>query len=1042
MKVLAFLVPGAIGMATTPMLGSLIVGPVQFDAPTWLWLIPILWALSVWIGLKNLSGLGHTTRWTVLAIRLLVILLISAALAEPQWRKVAKDVAVTMVLDTSQSVPGKLQRDVEQFVSEARQANMGKHPNDRLGYLTVAKDGFVQSLPTRGNDNVERQHTGKLDQTNLAGGVNLALAVKPTDAAYRIVLASDGLETSGSLLQAAEAARALGVPIDVLPLRFRYDAEVVVDRVVVPSNAREGESVTVRVILNSTRAAKGRIALLVNGTPVDLGGVGGASAPMTLEPGVNVKSLAVPAMARGALQFQAIFMPEASAGQASNDEVAENNRAEATTFVGGEGRALVIASGDLEARNMLDVLQNAKIKADVFKASEGPQTLAEFNAYDVVILVNQAADEFSQQQQEELKRYVYDSGGGLVMVGGDRSFGAGGWIGSPLEDALPVRLDPPQKREMPKGALVLVVHSVEMPEGVFWGKKTATAAVNTLSRLDKVGINEYTGNYGGLGASEGVEWVHELQAVGDGTRVKRAINNLRFGDMPSFFPSIQMSYDALMNAKDAGQRHMIVISDGDPSLPPDSLLLKCKKAGITISTVGVFPHSGGDTNNMKHMSDMTGGNHYHVDTQAELANIPQIFIKEARTVRRSLIWEGEPFTPKLVGGVSEAMRGIGGVPPIGGYVVTAEREGLALVTLKGREGDPVMAQWQHGLGKVVAYTSDAATKWNPAWVAWDGFRAFWEQHVRWAMRPTGNANMRVSTEQKGDRSIVTVEALDPKGERLDFAKFMGRVAYPDGTSADVELKQVGPGRYQGTVPSTQSGSSVMSLKYIAPNPDPEAVDSEIEGTVQAAINRPFADEFRTLQDNSAILEQVAGITGGKVLTFDPKAADLWRREGIKMPAPMQSIWLVVATAGLTLFLMDVGVRRVRIEPAMIVGMVRRAVGKGKAKSTEQMDALRAAREQARMNMAKRGVVEGQKAAERALAGEEKSAKVKFEATAEQIRKPSAPVAMGGPDAKPAASSPSAGAAQKGEANKAPAPGEGLGRLMKAKKKAQEGMEEE
>lgn len=1020
-----------------PLLASLIVGPVQFEAPKWLWLIPVLWALSAWIGMKNLSGLGHGTRWTALAIRLLVIALVVGALAEPQWRKVSKDVAVTMILDTSQSVPGKLQRDVEQFVQESRALDKAKKPNDRLGYLTVARDGYVQSLPTRGTTEVERQHTGKLDETNLAGGVSLALAVKPNDAAYRIVLASDGLETTGSLLEAAQAAKALNVPIDVLPLRFHYDAEVVVDRVVVPSNAREGESVTVRVVLNSTRAAKGRIALLMNGTPVDLGGTGGASSPITLEPGTNVKSFAVPALARGALQFEAKFIPDVVAGQPSNDEVADNNQAQATTFVGGEGRALVLASSALEARNMLDVLKESKINADVRTPGDGPQTLAEFNAYDVVVMVNQAADEFSQKQQEELKRYVYDSGGGLIVIGGDRSFGAGGWIGSPLEDALPVRLDPPQKREMPKGALVLVIHSVEMPEGVYWGKRTAEAAVNTLSRLDLVGINEFTMG-SGPGSVEGVEWVHPLSPVGDGTRVKRAINNLRFGDMPSFTPSIQMSYDALMNAKDAGQRHMIVISDGDPSIPPDSLLRKCKAAGITISTVGVFPHSGGDTNNMKHMSEMTGGQHYEVNTQAALASIPQIFIKEARTVRRSLIWEGDGFIPKMVGGVAEAMRGVASVPPIKGYVVTAEREGLALVTLKGREGDPILAQWQHGLGKVVAYTSDAATKWNPDWVAWPGFKAFWEQHVRWAMRPTGSANLRVTTEQKGDQSVVTVEALDGKGERLNFAKFRGRIAYPDGTSTDIELKQVGPGRYQGVAPNNQSGSSVVSLKYLAPDPDVE--DKNIEGTVQAAINRPFADEFRTLQDNSALLEQVAGITGGKVLTFDPKSADLWRREGLTMPAPMQPIWLVVAVMGLGLFLMDVGVRRVRIDPAMIAAFVKRMVGQGKAKSADQMDALRAAREQARRNIAKREVAEGQRAAERVLAGDAdpKSAKTKFEASPEQLKKPAAPIAMGGPDAKPELKSTKAAT----DAAKAQSPSDGLGRLMKAKKKAQEGMEDE
>src|SRR5690606_10492825 len=96
-------------------------------------------------------------------------------------------------------------------------------------------------------------------------------------------------------------------------------------------------------------------------------------------------------------------------------------------------------------------------------------------------------------QQAMLRQYVHDSGGGLVMVGGPNAFGAGGWIGSPLADALPIRLDPPQKRQMPRGALAIVVHSVEMPRGVFYGKQVCNAAVDALSSLDMVGLIEFGG---------------------------------------------------------------------------------------------------------------------------------------------------------------------------------------------------------------------------------------------------------------------------------------------------------------------------------------------------------------------------------------------------------------------------------------------------------------------------------------------------------------------------------------------------------------------
>src|SRR5690606_29182502 len=126
--------------------------------------------------------------------------------------------------------------------------------------------------------------------------------------------------------------------------------------------------------------------------------------------------------------------------------------------------------------------------------------------------------------------------------------------------------------------------------------------------------------------------------------------------------------------------------------------------------------------------------------------------------------------------------------PLSGYVVTAEREGLTQVTLRGKEGDPIAAQWQYGLGRVFAYTSDATTRWNPAWIGWDGFRQFWEQHMRWVMRPSGNANLRVTTEKQGDLTRLIVDAVDANGERLNFARFHGRLAAPDGSGKDIELK--------------------------------------------------------------------------------------------------------------------------------------------------------------------------------------------------------------------------------------------------------------
>lgn len=1017
-----------------PTLAVLTVGPVQFDSPVWLWLIPIGWALVVWIGRQSLSGLATLTRRVALGIRLLVIAILAMTMAEPQWRNESKNVAVTFLLDASRSIPQGWKKSMEEYAERAKALNK-ERPLDEMGVVTIAADSYVQALPSKLNTKIEKQYIGLDQATNLSGGVRLAMAIKKENAANRFVLISDGNETDGSLLEAAEAAKAVGIPIDVLPVTYSSEGEVVLDQLVAPSTARMGENINLKVVIQSTKPARIRLSILINGDPVVLDPESGAVGVVkALAPGTNLFQVPITVPRAGPQVFKAVYeVLEGPDGRVPDVSV-ENNEAPAVTFVSSEGRTLIVTEAIDDAAPLVKALTEAKISTEVVSAEQLPRSLTELNGYDAILLVNEPSYNFSQQAQEELRQYVHETGGGLVMIGGPDSFGAGGWIGSPLEDALPVKLDPPQKRQMPRGAMVIISHSIEMPDGVNFGKKTALKAAEALSRLDLMGLVEFDGS--------GAVWRHPLSEVGDGSAIKRSIQNLAFGDMPDYGPPIALALQGLANAQ-AGTKHMILITDGDAAMPSPRLFQMLNKERVTISTVGVYPHNPSDLRKLRQIADETKGRHYEVTTTAGLGNIVQIFIKEAQTVKRSLIWEGDPFTPVMTGMGSETFRGIGGVQPISGYVVTAEREGLAQVTLRGKENDPIMAQWQYGLGRVVAYTSDATTRWNPAWVGWDGFKAFWEQHLRWVMRPTGNANIRVTTEKLGDRTRIVVDALDAAGERMNFARFKGRLAMPDGTGQDVDLQQVGPGRYEGVVDTKQAGSYVTSLRYVAPQIGADGKATTVEGSVQAAISRPFADEFRALSDNQPLLQQVAKMTGGEVLTGIPERDDLWRREGLKMPVATEPIWLVFALTGIGIFLMDVGVRRVRIDiPAMAMAVVR-SLQTGRTKATGQMDTLRTAREAARAQMARRGaegavrdgLAEGQAAVTQTVPSPA-TAKVKFEASADRVRrKETGPVAVGSDAPKPVA-----GPGQ--PAKPAPTKEEGMSRLMQAKKRARDEMKDE
>lgn len=1017
----------------------MIIGPVQFDAPIWLLLIPITWALTIWFARKSLTGMGTVTRRVALITRLIVLTAIISALADPHWRLVSRDVATVMIVDKSRSMPQGIHERLHAYVAEALSHSKR---TDRLGAVTTAADALTQSLPEPVEPDVEEVRTkleggsamiGLESATDLASGVRLAMSMIPPDAAGRLTLVSDGNETQGSLLTAARAAAAAGIPIDVLLVDYTYENEVIFDGLYAPATARKGQTINLRMSITALQPTVGEITLMMGDRPVDLSPDDPDSFGQVyeLEKGPNTLMLPVPVTRPGAQEFRAFFKPL----DPGSDSIAENNNAAGVTFVAAEGTVLLLSDNPLGAAPLVQALEESRIAVDMRNSADAPRSLAELQEFDAVVLMDVPAYSFDFAQQKELASYVRDAGGGLVMIGGENSFGAGGWIGSPVAEVLPLLLEPPEKRNIPKGALALIMHSIEIPNGVYLGKETAKAAVGALSSRDEVGVLEYSWSAGGTGS----RWVYPMQEKGDGSAASAAINNMAFGDMPDYGAPMQLAYNALVGVK-AGQKHMIMITDGDAQMPPISLIQQYAAAKITITTVCVDPHGGAnDAKNMKDLATATGGNSYLIDSRANpgaLATLPEIFIKEAQTVKRSLIWEGDPFNPRVVNGAAEPMRGINAtLPAMTGYVVTADREGLALTTARTADDDPLVAQWQHGLGRSVAFTSDAATKWSESWVSWGKFKQFWEQHIRWAMRPAGSANLNVSTETRGDNTHVVVTALDSVGDPLNFALFRGTVVDPDLRPQAFELTQTAPGRYEGDFASNRAGTHIITLQYDAvPNEDGEPD----RGSAQAAVLRPYPDEYRALEDNTPLLQQVAELTGGRVLPgADPANADLFSRQGLTMPVSLRSIWLAVALASLGLFLADVAIRRVRIDIPAIAAWARGLFRK-KAQSGTQVDALRAARQSTRAKLAERAAAGEKRGKDEPAAPTDKSKK--FEASPDYLKKPARSVT----DApapiidkrKQDAETPQPGGKGGGEQEG------GMSRLLAAKKRAQDQMKDE
>ncbi|MCA9295818.1 MAG: response regulator, partial [Phycisphaerales bacterium] len=370
--------------------------PLQFDRPWWLLVLGLLVPV-VLIARRSIGGLGPTKTYLSLAFRCIIILLLTFSLAEPHLVKRGEGVTTTVILDRSQSVPLALKADAVHFLRQA--AEFKENTEDRIAVINVARDASIAAMPdvnSRVSNGVE---PGDLTATNLAAAVRLALAIMPEDTANRIVLASDGNETIDNVLAAADLARANGVPVDIVVLEYEHRNEVMFDRIIAPSRSRLGQSVNLKLVLRGQSETPGRVTVTMNGERLDLNGAEpGESLPVTIEPGPNVIPLTLSLDDAGPQKFEAVFEPD----DATADVISDNNRAMAVTFVGSEGKVLVIDDNPAETEAFRNALRDSEISVDRLEPGALIDGLVQLSGYDAIILSNVPRHAFDETQVREL----------------------------------------------------------------------------------------------------------------------------------------------------------------------------------------------------------------------------------------------------------------------------------------------------------------------------------------------------------------------------------------------------------------------------------------------------------------------------------------------------------------------------------------------------------------------------------------------------------------------------------------------------------------
>lgn len=840
-------------------------------------LLSVPWA--VWLGI-HLKSLSPLRRWTALALRTVILLAVIFALAGMELVKTSDRLAVFYLLDVSNSIPADLRGAARERIAENAAAYQSA--KDDTGLIVFAGEPSIEFPP--GGSLPEEPVRSEVDgnQTDLAAAVRLAMAAFPQGAMRRIVIVSDGNETQDSVLEEVKLAQAAGVEVNAVPLELGAPREVRMAQVRMPQRVDADEPFRLQVTVEAEQDCEGVLRVYQRTA-------GGRrllrESPVTLQKGHNAFLLPQELPNPGFYEYEAVV-------ETAADTITANNVGRGFTMIYGEPGVLFVGRDPAGDSVLREALAEEGLQVQYINPTDLPGNLLHLQQYGVLVLDNIPATDFTRDQLSGIEILVRDLGAGLVMVGGPDAYGAGGYYETPVERALPVSMDLKQRRVMPRGALVACLHTCEFPNGNAWAKEISLAALDVLSAQDLMGALAYD-------FERQDSWIFPLQPVGDKRVMRSRLSaTTTIGDMPSMQPTLKMAYLALREA-DAAVKRVIMISDGDPAAPTIGLLNSMKRAGINVTTICIQPHQASDANRLEWIADVTGGEFYNVQNPNRL---PQIFIKEASVVKQGLFIE-EPFTPQLMH-LSEITRGVAdaGVPELTGYVVTTAKDNATLAMVSHKE-DPILAQWRYGLGKSVAFTSDATARWAQDWLSWQGFRPFWSQAVRWALREAKPSDFRVETWRDGNRGYIRIDAVDAEGRYVNFLRPEGTLVGPgpDYKRSAVDLVQTGPGLYEGVFPVHDDGVYMLNATY------EDAAGGR--STIPAGLAVGYSREYDQLTTNRTLIEEIANLGGGNVLPLDhdPYTHDLAATPTI-MP-----VWMQLLMCALLLYPIEIFVRRVMFD---------------------------------------------------------------------------------------------------------------------------------
>jgi Ca-activated chloride channel homolog len=780
------------------------------------------------------------------------------ALADPWAQMLVRKLAVTVLMDTSASMPRESIQRGQSMLRDLVRHNSGA----QLRLITFGGTAKLQELPQQADRVVIPQtvdpNAGMT--TDMESALQLALSTFPQQGARRVLVISDGNENRGHVLTEALRARESGVSVSTWPVGGTARMPVQLASISMPSEVFSGEHFTLSLRLNSAKALPARVSIVSQGQEI-------GAASVNLHAGANDVDV------NGQMANAGVNVLETHITGEGAEQILFTQAISVR-----QPRILYIFGGSGPSQPLLDSLQRAQI--DVDRQTDFPSSGKQ--DWDAVILDDYPLNQLSPDEETALDKYVF-SGGGLIFIAGENNAELPEKPDTPVEKLLPVQGQP----EFAKGettALVLVLDKSQSMKGlkIAMTREAARESLKALRPIDKIGV---------IAFDEVFRWVVPLQSAADTNRITELIDSINADGGTSIYPALQSAIEAIRRER-VTRRHIILMTDG-LSNPGDFPQLEQDAATrhIPVSTVGV----GNDVDRtlLEEIARTTSGKSYFVENPEK---IPQIISGEVRDPTVSSIQERDLRVTQVR--PVEFTDGIDfdHAPHLLGFV-KAKAKDRSETILRVDTGDPLLTRWQYGLGRVVAFMSDAKSRWSANWVKWDSYGTLWPQLVRDVSHRDRTVRVGVRPGNREGEAVVFYDALsqtDNKGEPSLGGTGVPRIlaSSPSAPSREIALEETAPGHYEARIPADQRG-----LYRI--------VSGDAELSLPEAGFYRESEELKPQGINMALLTEVSRITGGIIR---PSAEQLLNDKGsfVRESSPLWAYWLVLA---LLLDLIEVAVRK-------------------------------------------------------------------------------------------------------------------------------------